>query len=128
MAIFHRAPHASRQKILNPLCGTEDFVFPRKCIGKTKELHPLLVEAQRRSRYRGPVAPGDGTGVVKIIVGVVKLTTDPPASPERERWRAGNRQHGFLVVEPLIRICAGFIDERSVTGKDWRSGVYRKVL
>ena len=62
-----------------------------------------------------PVAPGDGTGVVKIIVGVVRLTTD-------------NRQHGFLVVEPLIRICAGFIDERSVTGKDWRSGVYRKVL
>jgi len=66
MAIFDRAPHASRQKILNPLCGTEDFVFPVHFLGKTKELHSLLVGAERRSRHRGParpVAPSDGTGV-----------------------------------------------------------------
>jgi len=83
MAIFHRAPHASRQKILNPLCGTEDFVFPRKCIGKTKELHSLLVGAERRSRHRGracPVGQHDRTGV-KCEAYLTGVTSVPVPAP-----------------------------------------------
>ncbi|MBA7692146.1 hypothetical protein ES703_100704 [subsurface metagenome] len=50
---------------LNPFpnSGTEDFVFPRNSMGKTKE-QPLLCVLRVSAR---PVAPGDGTGVVNMF-------------------------------------------------------------
>ena len=47
------------------------------------------------------------------LTGVVKLTTDPPASPERERWRAGNgpltMDNSVLTLLELFLIACGGI-------------------
>jgi hypothetical protein len=53
-----------RSVIARPMRGKASNLFHSK-----RDLHALPalpVEAKRRSRHRGPVAPSDGTGVVKI--------------------------------------------------------------